>query len=62
MSGMTQEMRAGQQAFNELYATDPGLAEQIRATEFDPFYDDTLLPKFRARVNALRSGCATGSD
>jgi hypothetical protein len=46
--------RAGQRAFNELYATDPEIANMIRSTNADPFYNDKKLELFRARVAELK--------
>lgn len=48
-------IRPGQQAFNLLMATDPALAEAIRGTEFDPFYDDRRIESFLGRIGYLRS-------
>jgi hypothetical protein len=53
-------IRAGQKAFNDLYANDPALADAIRGTEADPFYDDSRLTIFWDRVDeilAARSDC-----
>jgi hypothetical protein len=44
------DMREGQLAFNLLYARNPALADRIRGTSLDPFYDDSRLSKFRAAV------------
>jgi len=38
------QQREGQVLFNVLCALRPDLAEQIRATNLDPFYDDTRMP------------------
>jgi hypothetical protein len=48
-------LRAGQVAFNELYATDPATADSIRGSEFDPFYDDSKLGAFYEKVKELRN-------
>lgn len=40
------EQRLGQFFFNELYKSKPNLANKIRGTEIDPFYDNKLLDKF----------------
>jgi hypothetical protein len=53
--GMTSTLRPGQKAFNELYAQDPAIADQIRCTDADPFYDDRRLDAFRKRVAELRA-------
>jgi len=49
------ELRPGQIAFNELYATDPAIANLIRGSEFDPFYDDSKLGAFYEKVKELRN-------
>lgn len=51
---MSELLRAGQRAFNDLYLSDPAIADLIRGSEFDPFYDDTRLAVFRRRVEELR--------
>lgn len=38
--------REGQFWFNLLSSYRPDLARQIRATQFDPFYDDSRLQSF----------------
>lgn len=38
--------RAGQTAFNVLLDIRPDLAEEIRATELDPFHNDNVLTQF----------------
>lgn len=38
--------RAGQSAFNALHNADAELANEIRGTDLDPFYDDDVLPEF----------------
>lgn len=38
--------RAGQFAFNLLRVLRPDLADEVRRTECDPFYDDIRLAKF----------------
>lgn len=49
--------REGQRAFNALYAIRPDLAEQVRGTDLDPFYDDSRLPDFHAwLVMAVENG------
>ena len=49
------ELRQGQIAFNELYATEPDIANSIRGSEFDPFYDDEKLEAFFERVAELKN-------
>lgn len=51
---MSDTLRNGQQAFNELYASEPEIAAAIQGTEYDPFYLDERLPAFHARVAFLR--------
>lgn len=43
-------IRAGQQAFNALYCWKPDLADSIRGTDLDPFYNDARLPAFYRHV------------
>lgn len=45
--------REGQKAFNLLYKYYPLIADKIRATEFDPFYDNSKLPAFYGEVGRL---------
>lgn len=40
------EWRKGQAYFNSLYDFDPKLADEIRGTELDPFYNDQIITKF----------------
>ncbi|MFA6094175.1 MAG: hypothetical protein WC986_14650 [Elusimicrobiota bacterium] len=42
--------RKGQTAFNALWEKRPDLADKIRATAADPFYDDSKLPTFWTEV------------
>jgi hypothetical protein len=42
--------RKGQAAFNALYEMSPVLADKIRTTEFDPFYQDSKIPAFMREV------------
>jgi len=46
-------IRKGQQAFNDLYAKHPEIADQIRGTSIDPFYNDECLTAFYAKVKSL---------
>ena len=50
-----EQLRTGQVAFNSLYAADPDLANQIRGTDADPFYDDSRLELFRETIARLRA-------
>lgn len=43
-------LRVGQFCFNELYACHPTLANEIRATSADPFYNDSNIDMFWAMV------------
>ena len=52
---MPDEQRAGQKAFNELYAVSPEIANQIRGGKYDPFYDDTRLQAFYLEVDRIRA-------
>lgn len=40
------DWRIGQTYFNVLYEFDHELADRIRTTEFDPFFDDNKLDAF----------------
>lgn len=40
------DQRLGQFAFNELFRFRSDLSEQIRTSDFDPFYQDKYLPEF----------------
>ena len=40
------QQRKGQYAFNTLYSYRPDLANMIRGTSIDPFYNDEILPYF----------------
>ena len=50
----TGEYRKGQKAFNDLYAEHPDIANLIRTTEDDPFFDDEKLPAFYLKVAKLK--------
>lgn len=38
------DQRAGQWLFNCLFAVRPDLANEVRTTENDPYYDDKKIP------------------
>jgi hypothetical protein len=40
------EWRTGQAYFNELVRHHPKLAETVRGTDIDPFYNDAIIPEF----------------
>lgn len=40
------EQRSGQALFNHLVNVRPDIAEVLRASPVDPFYDDDLVPPF----------------
>lgn len=42
--------RLGQLYFNSLKDFKPTLADRIRASEIDPFYSDSLIPRFKLYV------------
>lgn len=44
------EWRRGQTYFNELYQLNPKLADFVRGTEADPFYQDSHIPSFLTMV------------
>lgn len=39
------KLREGQAFFNALFILHPSVANIIRATEYDPFFDDEILQK-----------------
>lgn len=43
-------IRLGQHAFNTLYKHDPDLANKIRGTVSDPFYNDSRLSNFMGEI------------
>jgi hypothetical protein len=47
------KLRIGQKAFNDLYESNPAIADKIRGTEFDPFYDDSRMKLFLDRVDEI---------
>jgi hypothetical protein len=44
-------VRKGQMYFNELYNMNPQLADSIRSSEYDPFYDDSRIDKFLNKIS-----------
>jgi len=46
-------LRKGQCYFNELYEVEPEIAEIIRGTENDPFYDDKKIDNFKLKMIEL---------
>ena len=51
---MSEELRKGQKAFNDLYQTDPDIANLIRGTVNDPFYNDKKLPEFYKKIDEIK--------
>lgn len=47
---MHPEQRRGQAHFNVLYIGHPSIANEIRGTEVDPFYDDSRIVDFLESV------------
>jgi hypothetical protein len=45
--------RSGQAAFNALWNVRPELADEIRGTDLDPFYDDKRLLAFWEHLSAV---------
>jgi hypothetical protein len=45
--------RWGQAAFNALAELDPVLAEEVRSTRFDPFYDNSRVADMLDHVGIL---------
>lgn len=39
-------LRKGQVMFNVLYEIRQDIAEKVRSTDLDPFYDDNKIPQF----------------
>lgn len=44
------QMRAGQAFYNVLHSVDTQLADKIRSTSVDPYYDDSRLAGFLSYV------------
>ncbi len=44
-------LRKGQMYFNELYEMNPQLADSIRSSSCDPFYDDSRIDKFLNKIS-----------
>ena len=44
-------IRKGQMYFNELYKINPQLADSIRSSSFDPFYDDDKIERFLNKIS-----------
>lgn len=44
--------RNGQAYFNALYALHPEIADTYRGGSLDPFYSDTVLPRFLTDLHA----------
>lgn len=49
------KIRKGQKAFNDLYQVDPDIANLIRGTINDPFYNDKRLPDFYKKIEELKN-------
>ena len=45
------EWREGQAYFNYLYQLHPNVANEIRETEYDPFYNDSRIDKFLNKIS-----------
>lgn len=50
-----EKIRKGQKAFNDLYESDPEIANMIRGTIFDPFYQDNRLPDFYKKIEEIKN-------
>ena len=48
------QWRKGQKAFNDLHQTNPDIANEIRGTLADPFYNDSRLPIFQDKVKEIK--------
>ena len=44
-------LRKGQIMFNVLYEVKPELADKIRSSNIDPFYNDNNIPEFMKYIN-----------
>lgn len=47
------ELRHGQAVFNYVHATEPKIADKLRASAVDPFYQDRLVEAFWLAVEKL---------
>lgn len=45
------QFRIGQSFFNSLYELHPQIADEVRATEYDPFYNDDKIHKCIAFIS-----------
>lgn len=45
-------LRKGQALMNSLYDINRCVAQTIIGTEFDPFYDNSIIPKFFSYLNS----------
>lgn len=48
-----QDLRLGQYLFNLLCECNPDVANQIRGSILDPFYNDDVIPDFLEKVDEL---------
>lgn len=46
-------LRIGQCMFNILFEYDPKVANEIRATKFDPFYQDSRIEEFKNKLKEI---------
>lgn len=55
LAGVKQQLnpgwRWGQTVFNTCYELYPSLADKIRSTKYDPFYDDGKVESFLEQLN-----------
>ena len=56
------EWRVGQAAFNDLSSLFPEIAERIRSTEADPFFDNAKMESFYIKVAELLTQNTQVSD
>lgn len=47
--------REGQAAFNALFLVRPDIANKIRGTEYDPYYEDERLDSFYIKLREYSS-------
>ena len=46
-------LRVGQCMFNILYERYPKVADEIRGSKFDPFYQDSRIEEFKNKVKEI---------
>lgn len=54
------EWRYGQAVFNTCHSLFPEIADSLRGTEYDPFYEDTRVEAFLQQVEEKLSASSNG--